>query len=415
MRLVPRFGGLQSYRVSSPRKFAHGGLKMYVVVGAGLAGMAAALTLQKSGAEVVVIESSDRAGGRVASDHIDGFILDRGFQLINANYSEIKRWKLLDGIEFQVAPRSVGVALDSGISRLADPRKDLLAALSNKTGSLSSKFNFLRYLTSGPKNDESVEDHFLRTGVDDLYFKVLKPFLSGVFLASPKQVNATIGRDIIGSFINGRSGIPANGVGELSQKMAARINDLRLNTQVEELTNNGVKTDSGFIQAQKIVLATDLTTAGQLLNAEEVGSLTGSTTWYHATDIAPTKSAELMIDSENRGPVINSIVISNLSNAYAPLGQNLISSTTISHASESEVRRHLAQMWNAATTNWRFLAKYEINSALPLFQPGSTKEGENQVAKNIYRAGDYLESPSQNGALLSGRRAAEKLLFDQRG
>ena len=62
---------------------------MYVVVGAGLAGMAAALTLQKSGAEVAVVESSDRAGGRVASDQIDGFILDRGFQLVNLNYFEI--------------------------------------------------------------------------------------------------------------------------------------------------------------------------------------------------------------------------------------------------------------------------------------------------------------------------------------
>ena len=59
---------------------------MYVVIGAGLAGLSAALTLQEAGAEVTVLESSDRVGGRVASDLIDGFILDRGFQLINLNY-----------------------------------------------------------------------------------------------------------------------------------------------------------------------------------------------------------------------------------------------------------------------------------------------------------------------------------------
>jgi protoporphyrinogen oxidase len=388
---------------------------MYVVVGAGLAGMAAALTLQKSGAEVTVVESSDRAGGRVATDYIDGFTLDRGFQLINANYSEVKRWNLLEEIDFKIAPRSVGVATDTGIVRLGDPRSALLSIFSARSGSIYAKASFLRYLASAPKVNESVQDHFLRTGVEDLYRKVLKPFLSGVFLADPAKVSAIIGREVIGSFINGRSGIPSNGVGDLAAKMAGRIKDLRLNTQVEEIGKGGVETGQGFIAAERIILATDLTTAGQLLDAKEVGRLTGSTTWYHATTQAPTDNAELIIDSEGRGPVVNSIVISNLSKAYAPIGQHLISSTTITHASESEVRRQLAQMWGRSTADWRFLAKYEINSALPLFQPGYAKSSQLNLAKNIYCAGDYLASPSQNGALLSGRKAAEQLLIDQRG
>lgn len=387
---------------------------MYVVVGAGLAGMAAALTLQKSGAEVTVVESSDRAGGRVATDYIDGFALDRGFQLINANYSEIKRWNLLAEIEFKIAPRTVGVATASGIVRLGDPRSALLSIFSRKSGSIYAKVSFLRYLASAPKGNESVQDHFLRTGVEDLYLKVLKPFLSGVFLADPAKVSAIIGREVIGSFIDGRSGIPANGVGDLAAKMAGRIKDLRLNTQVEEISSDGVETNQGFIAAKRIILATDLTTAGQLLDAKEVGRLTGSTTWYHSTPQAPTDNSELIIDSDNRGPVVNSIVISNLSDAYAPTGQHLISSTTITHASESEVRRQLAQMWGRSTADWRFLAKYEINSALPLFQPGYSKSSRVNTVKNIYCAGDYLESPSQNGALLSGRKAAEQLLIDQR-
>ena len=387
---------------------------MYVVVGAGLAGMAAALTLQKSGAEVAVVESSDRAGGRVASDQIDGFILDRGFQLINANYPEIKRWNLLKDIDFKTAPRTVGVSTSSGIARLGDPRGALFSTFSKKTGSIFAKASFLRYLASSPRFDESVEEHFLRTGVGDFYFKVLKPFLQGVFLAEPSKVSATIGREIIGSFINGRSGIPSRGAGELAAQMALQVKDLRLNTQVEEIVEGGVQTSRGFISAKKIVLATDLTTAGQLLGADEIGALAGSTTWYHAASTAPSSSAELIIDSENRGPVINSIVISNLSREYAPTGQNLISSTTIKHASESEVRRQLAQMWGSSTEEWRFLAKYEINSALPLFQPGYKERTEVKIEKNTYCAGDYLQSPSQNGALLSGRKAAEQLLIDQR-
>ncbi len=90
---------------------------MVLVIGAGLAGLSAALTLQKNGCEVTVLEATDRAGGRVATDEIDGFILDRGFQLINANYSEIKRGGYLDGVDFKVAPRTVGISSSSGLVR----------------------------------------------------------------------------------------------------------------------------------------------------------------------------------------------------------------------------------------------------------------------------------------------------------
>jgi protoporphyrinogen oxidase len=387
---------------------------MYLVIGAGLAGMSAAITLQKSGAQVAVLEASDRAGGRVATDKIDGFTLDRGFQLINANYSELKRGSYLDGVTFKVAPRSVGVSTTSGIVKLGDPRSAPFSIFSKATGNLFAKASFLRYLASPPKIDESVEAHLLRTGTADLYQRVLKPFLQGVFLAEPSQVSAVVGREVISSFISGKSGIPAGGVGQLVESMARQINDLRLNTQVEEILSDGVVTTSGKVFAEKIILATDLTTAGQLTGAKELGRLTGSTTWYHATQTPPSNSADLIVDSENRGPVVNSIVISNLSSAYAPSGQHLISSTTIKHSSESEVRRHLAKMWGSSTESWRFLAKYEINSALPLFAPGFKKRQVIVKNPNVYRAGDYLESPSQNGALLSGRKAAEQLLIDQR-
>lgn len=388
---------------------------MYLVVGAGLAGMSAAITLQKSGAEVAVLEAADRAGGRVASDVIDGFTLDRGFQLINANYPEIKNGRYLENLPFEIAPRTVGVSSADGITRLGDPRSALLSIFSKKTGSVLAKASFLKYLVTKPGENESVEEHLLRAGTADLYLKVLKPFLQGVFLSDPSQVSAVLGREVIASFINGKSGIPSKGVGEFASRMANQVKDLRLNTQVEEIDSKGVVTNQGRISAAGVILATDLTTAGQLLGAKEIGRLARSTTWYHSTPLSPTDNAELIIDSQARGPVVNSIVISNLSRAYAPTGQHLISSTTIKHSSESEVRRHLTQMWGVTTEAWRFLAKYEINSALPIFEPGYKKRKSVKIEKNIYCAGDYLESPSQNGALLSGRKVAEQLMIDQRG
>lgn len=386
---------------------------MYLVIGAGLAGLSAALTLQESGVGVTVIESADRVGGRVASDRIDGFILDRGFQLVNLNYPEIKRWGIAPELDFRTAPRSVRISFDASHVLLGDPRNSPFAIFNSASGSLAAKVNFLRYLATKPRSDESVEAHLLRCGTADLYKKVLKPFLQGVFLADPSRVSAIVGREVIASFINARSGIPANGVATLTQALAKRVKNLQLDTRVEEIRGGLVITNKGEITAKKIILATDLTTAGQLLDATQIPPVLSATTWYHTTDQAPTKAKELVIDSQNRGPVVNSVVISNLSENYAPRGQSLISSTTISHASESEVRRHLALMWGTSTADWRFLAKYEIHSALPLFSPQAERLANSRVNEIVYRAGDYLTAPSQNGALLSGRLAAQELMFDE--
>ena len=386
---------------------------MYVVIGAGLAGLSAALTLQDAGAEVTLLDSSDRAGGRVASDLIDGFILDRGFQLLNLNYPEVKRWGIESELDFKLAPRSVRISFDADYVNLGDPRSHFFSAFSSKSGSLASKLAFLKYLASKPLQHENVEAHLMRCGTRDLYQKVLKPFLQGVFLADPARVSAVVGREIIGSFIFGRSGIPANGVSALPVALAKRVKNMQLNTRVEEIRNNTVVTNNGKLDSKKIILATDLTTAGQLLGSDQVTPLLSSITWYHATAKSPTEKAQLVLDSQHRGPVVNSIVISNLSARYAPKGQSLISSTTISHASESEVRRHLALVWGTSTGDWRFLAKYEIHSALPLFTPGAERVKSLSVNENVYRAGDYLTAPSQNGALLAGRLAAEELMFDE--
>jgi len=386
---------------------------MYVVIGAGLAGLSAALTLQEAGHSVTVIDGADRAGGRIATDVIDGFILDRGFQLINLNYPEIRRLGLAAELDFKTAPRTVGICIGSERYVIGDPRQAPLSAFSSKTGTLSEKISFLKYLATKPAADEDVQTHLLRCGTGGLYDKVLRPFLQGVFLTDPSQVSAVVGRELIGSFISGKSGISADGVGAFSQALAKKIIDLRLNTQVEEIRGNRILTNQGEITATKIILATDLTTAAQLLDADQVSPLIRSTTWYHVVADAPSDSAELILDADHRGPVVNSLVISNLSKNYAPAGQNLISSTTITHASESEVRRHLALMWGSSTENWRLIAKYEINSALPLFAPCKTSAKSSKFSDVIYLAGDYLSAPSQNGALASGRLAAQELMLDE--
>jgi phytoene dehydrogenase-like protein len=167
--------------------------KEVIVIGAGLAGLSAALTLQSAGCRVNVIEASNRAGGRVASDQIDGFILDRGFQLINARYPELQRLGVVEALDFQVAERAVDVALQEESAVIGDPRSHLFAGISNRTGSLSSKIGFLKYLVTSASKNANVADDLSSLG--PLYEKVLRPFLSGVFLTDPSNVGAVPGKE----------------------------------------------------------------------------------------------------------------------------------------------------------------------------------------------------------------------------
>ena len=370
-----------------------------VVVGAGLAGLSAALTLQEAGVSVELIDASDRPGGRVATDHIDGFTLDRGFQLINAKYPELERLDVIKNLDFYYAPAAIDIAFDGSVSTLGDPRKFPFSALSRESGTLGEKFAFISYLTSTSRSDRSVEDEMKSLGT--LYARVLKPFLSGVFLAPPSAVSATVGKEIVRSFVSGKPGLPAQGVGALSLALGDRIDSLHLGQRVDSLSSFGKR---------KVIVSTDLTTSAQLLGINSIQKLASSTTWYHEISEDFAQSNHLRIDGTGSGPVINSVVISNIAKSYAPEGRHLLSTTTLATTSESEVRRHLSQLWGSSSSSLELLAKYEIPKSLPIFAPGAQMAQSARFSENIYLAGDYRTAPSQNGALLSGRLAALELL-----
>lgn len=386
-------------------------VKKVIVVGAGLSGLSAAITLENEGISVTVLESSDRPGGRVTSDLIDGFICDRGFQLINANYPEIKRIGIIKEIDFVSATSVIEVARNEDRIRIGDPRSAFFSVFKSETGSIIEKLRLVKYLLIS-KPAASVGEELKNSGLGKTYERVLRPFLTGVFLADPLLVNSEYGRTAIKHFVTGNSGLPIGGVKSFSEALASRVSDIRYGVQVNSIKKNSISTSKGKFEADAIIVATDATTAAQLLDLTEVPQLVGCTTWYHSTKESPSQSKSLVIDSQNRGPVVNTMVISNMMPDYAPAGKNLISSTSILPATESEIRRHLAILYGVDTRNWKLVAKYEIPSALPLAGLEKTLASGAHVKDSIYLAGDYKSAPSQNGALLSGRLAALSVLVD---
>ncbi|CAB4694202.1 unannotated protein [freshwater metagenome] len=381
-----------------------------VIVGAGLAGLSAAIHCQNAGRSVTVIEASDRAGGRVASDHIDGYICDRGFQLINSKYPALVALDVIDEIDFIPAPRTIEVCLGDERIALGDPRSAPFSALHRGTGTLSEKINFARFIFSKISGEQSLEQALRKAGCGATYERVLRPFLQGVFLTDPDHIDATYGQMVIRSFVNGAPGLPRFGVGQLSQALASRVNDLQLNVRAERIVGNTVETSTGQLEGKDIVIATDATTATQLLELADVAQMSGCITWYHASDLNPSGSGRLVVDGQNRGPVINTLVISDISPAYAPSDKHLISTTTPLGITESEVRRHLAIMWGVQTREWQLIAKYEIPSALPLQSVGRELTQPTKISEHLYVVGDHRSVPSQQGALFSGALAAQLIL-----
>ena len=384
--------------------------KPVVVIGAGLAGMNAAIQLQYAGREVVVLEAADRAGGRVQSDQIDGFTCDRGFQLINAKYPELVALNILGELDFRFADRAINVAIEDRSHRLGDPRKYFKSVFDSATGSLLNKAALLKVLAGRPSPKQSIHEYLCASGLGETYEKVLRPFLRGVYLTDLTNIAAPAGLEIIKTFISGKPGLPSRGVGALSAVMAKQVNDLRLGVTVNSIKSGVVTTSVGEIPASEIIVAADSTTAAQLLDLGSVPKLAGCTTWYHSAPTAPVAHGQLIVDGQNRGAVINTLVISNFIPEYAPAGKNLVSTTTDTGITESDARRHLATLYACDNRDWELVAKYEIPAALPIGAKGITQPIQSFVREGIYLAGDGQVSPSQNGALKSGRLAAMAVL-----
>jgi protoporphyrinogen oxidase len=367
-----------------------------VVIGGGLAGLSAALTLQEAGESVELFEASDAIGGRVRSDYIDGFILDRGFQLINSGYPEIKRLGVISEIDFRKSDRTVDVVTPFGISSIGDPRIHPLQGLRSPLGSFTEKVAVLKFMGDKPNSSISLRDALLASGTGDLYENVLKPFLRGVFLTDLENVDSTYGREIIKSFVVGDSGLPAAGVGTLSEAIAARIENIHLNASVDSLQQ---------FEGKKVIVATDAKTAEKLLGTSEDMNFADSYTWYHALPAGVVNSKRLRVTS-TASPLVNSIALSNVISQYAPEGKTLISSTLIASITDEQALNEISKFWGVPSSYFELIKRYEIRNSLPIFAPSHSGVSPAHVKAQIFRAGDYLTAGSQNGALLSGRLAA---------
>ncbi|MGA5185870.1 NAD(P)/FAD-dependent oxidoreductase [Streptomyces griseoincarnatus] len=407
----------------------HRGAPDVVVVGAGLAGLACALDLCRAGRRVALLEASDGVGGRMRTDRRDGFLLDRGFQVFNTSYPQVKR--RLDLRSLRLRPFTAGVVAhtSTGPVRLVDPTRESGAAEALTPGRLPGARDLaaLAGLTAWDallpasavrrRRDGSTSQALKRAGVSDaMVDEILRPFLSGVFLEDRLETSARFFHLVWRSMVRGSLCLPARGVGAVPAQLADGLPDgvLRLGTPVSSLTDDGVLTENGSeIPAGAVVVATEPATAARLLPGLPVPATRTVTTYHHAADASPAVEPVLRVDST--GTVLNTCVLSQAAPTYAPAGAALVSTSVLGAddpGRERTVLQRLAELYGTDTGGWQQVDVRTVQGALPAMAPPWPLSRTTRLGPGRYVCGDHRATGSVQGALASGTRAAREVLAD---
>ena len=411
-----------------------------VVIGAGLAGLAAARELTVAGRDVHIIEASDHYGGRVRTDLINGLKLDRGFQLYNPSYREGARILDLEALEIRQLSAGLIVSIDGKQFRIGDPIREpswALDGLQAPVGSTIEKIRFAKYAAKvalrsidADALDQRCDAFLTHTFGAKITNRLLRPFLAGVFLEDDLQTSKRFLDLALRAFVRGTPGVPANGMGAIPEQIAAQLvkGTLHLDTQAMSISSGLVQTSAGQIQARSIILATNSRAAQGLVPTLNVPDTNSVTTFYHLADCDPAELTDgrstLVVDglryetgSANPArPLVNTVVLTHAAPSYASEGRVLISSSMLGMKddanSETSVKKHLERLYGVATTGWSHVATYAIKDALPKMSAPLELTKPSRFGSGLYLAGDYRNVSSINGALMSGRQAATALLED---
>jgi phytoene dehydrogenase-like protein len=416
-----------------------------IIVGAGLAGLACARTLVRAGRQVLVIEAADRVGGRVATDTVDGFRIDRGFQVYLDAYPEGRRQLDLAALGLGCFEPGALVAQAGRLRGVSDPwRRPLAAVGSVLTGSVGMadglrtarlRSDCLRAFRDGaadpnrssPAAERSTREELNARGFSEAFIRrFFEPFFGGVFLERSLDTSAEVFQFTFAMFSLGRACLPRGGMEAIPKQLAAGLpaGTILLDTAVNRVQPGLVVLADGCeLTAKNIVMATEGSAAAALLPAQYRGHVV-SRAWKSTRMVAfaatrsPLSSPTVVVSAEEGGPIDNVTVPSDVAGGYAPPGAAVVyvSIRQDWQGDDGElhdaVRRQAAGWFGQSDHAWRHLKTVRVDHALPDESPAARRSREisPQVAPGLFICGDHCTTASINGALASGRACAEAVL-----
>jgi phytoene dehydrogenase-like protein len=398
-----------------------------IIVGAGLAGLRCAARLEERGVPWLLLESSDGPGGRIRTDHMDGFQLDRGFQVLLTAYPEARA--ALDYAALDLRPFEPGavVRIADGFTRVSDPLRRpsaALATLRSPVGGLGDKLRVARLrqrLRSISLDDVwSQPEHTTRDELARLGFstrmveRFWRPLLAGIQLDPSLTTSSRAFAFVMKMLADGDNALPAGGIQTIPDQLAGRLpaGRIRYNTTVVAVDPDGVWLEDGtHVRARRVVVATDGPTASRLVPAVPTPASNRVSCLYFAAERPPLDEPVIVLDGADSGPVNNLCVPSVVAPTYAPEGVSLVSASILGAPDvndlETAVRDQLRAWFGRRVDTWRLLRRYDIRHAQPRQRPPVLSEPRRrQDFDGILVCGDHRDDASINGALQSGARAA---------
>ncbi len=414
-----------------------------VVVGAGLAGLCCARTLKNHNICYQLLDASDQVGGRIRTDVLNGFRLDRGFQVLQTAYPEAQKYLSYAELKLHKFFPGAVIRFDNKFYTLADPFRNIFTALGglfSPVGTLKDKLliGLLRFAVTFPPLDKLLAKPEVTTlqrlrafgFSSSIVERFFKPLYAGIFLENNLLTSSRAFDLNFRMAALGDISLPSLGMESIPRQLAQHLDPekIHLNDAVVAIHKNEsagqgktIQMASGkTYQANKIVLAVNEKQAALLLKKAEPVKWKTVKTLYFAAIKAPTSKPILFLNAEGKGPVINLSVPSNVCKDYAPPGQSLISCSVLNYldlSNEVLIQEVLAQMkewFGSEVENWSHLRTYNIEGALPNQEPSALHLPYKvpMGGDGIYCCGDYLGIASQQGAMQSGRQTGEVIIED---
>ena len=408
-----------------------------IIIGGGLAGLSCAVQLAESGVHSAVLEATDRVGGRVRSDVINGFTLDVGFQVLLTAYPSCQ--KLLDYSALRLRYFDPGALIrQSGrFTELADPWRNpgkAWATATNPVGSVADKLRIWRLRSKTCRGSlaelyerphQTTEQYLRDFGFSErMLDQFFRPFIGGVFLDESLSVSSRMLEFVFRMFSMGGIAVPADGMAAIPRQMAERLprGTINLQSSVVRLEGNRVVLANGdSLTGDHVVIATESNAAARLLELPEIQTSWNETsTHYYSSPQCEQKYKSLILRGDESGPIQTATIISNVAEEYAPQNSSLISVSLSPNNDKSHdenellAKEQLKKWFGDQVRHWELLQTYQIPYGLPamdidpVIRSPKVKERE-----STYICGDHRETPSIEGAMDSGMRTAAAILKTQ--